>query len=266
MDNNKKLTKEKIAYLSNLFHNPKEATSYRSPYYIFKHVQKEKKYKITLLQIKKWLESQDTYTLFKETRTKKNDQSGRLIVEGLGFLDIDVAHMRYPEENKNYLILVAVDVFSSKTYGELIKNEQSYEIIRALASIIKQCKKETEVKVSTIRSDGAFSSKKFKEFLKKHEINHIIVRSSEHHASIAENKIKFLKKKLYSYLHQHDTHVWINIVDQIIKGMNKAVNLKTGFSPDEVTKKTSDLFWWKKYAPFKKEKKQKPPSKKKKNN
>ena len=138
MDKYHKLNKNEEKYVSDLYHNPKSAVGYSNPYALYKYIKKENKYKnITLSQVKKWLQTQDSYTLFKEPRNI-NKHDHRFIPETINSnLDADIAHIPdFGPQNKGYTKFIAVfDIFSKKAYTELIKDQKADTIVEGLEKI-----------------------------------------------------------------------------------------------------------------------------------
>ena len=213
MDKYHKLTKEQESYLDNLYTNTKSSVSYSSPYALYKHIKNEGKHKIPLSQIKKWLQTKDTYTLFKEPRNQ-NKQTYKYIPETINSdLDIDISHIpHYEKENDGYSkFILLIDIFSKKVYTEPVKNLTADEIISAFKKIIE--KNDTGIPFRTIRSDAGqeFSSKKFIQFLKNSNINHVTMRSSISHANYSERALRTLKRKIYQFLYENNTHRWVDV-------------------------------------------------------
>ncbi len=60
-------------------------------------------------------------------------------------------------------------------------------------------------------------------------------------AALAENSIRYIKRKIYQYITYRSENDmkpavrYIDKIDEIVKGLNSSVNAKTGFAPKDIT-------------------------------
>lgn len=118
--------------------------------------------KVSRRKIKKWLSTQNAYTLHKPAR--KNFTRGRVMVSGIDAqwqADlIDMSTLK--SENDQYrFILSCIDIFSKYAWVVALKKKDGLSIVNAFADIFK------ERKPKKLQTDQGteFINKRFQEFL-----------------------------------------------------------------------------------------------------
>nr|CAD2200843.1 unnamed protein product [Meloidogyne enterolobii] len=88
-----------------------------------------------------------------------------------------------------------------------------------------------------------FKNKQMKDFfekegIKKHEPTHSIVK-----ASVAERAIRNVKQRLYRNFAQRKTLNWIDVLEKILEGINKAKSRTHGMRPIDVNFDNAQKVW-----------------------
>ncbi len=196
---------------------------------------------ITKGQVKKWLQSQEHYTVQKQSRQKFKRR--RVIVPYMYYqADVDTANMkRYTKQNNGYAhFLVVIDCFSKKAYTKALKSLTGKEMVEAIKSIFKD-----EIPFTRWRSDMGveFNNKDVKKYLKSQNVKHFVTHNTEIKANIAERLIKTLKSKMYRYMSNKNTHHWIDQLQSITDSYNNTFHRSIQQSPASVTKKDESKIW-----------------------
>lgn len=233
-------------YLSKIYYDPSHPASYEGMKTLYNFVKKDKKYNISLTQIKKWLSEQDAYSLNK--RVKRNFQRGRVIVSGIDDQwDVDLASFaKDSDENDGYkYLLVVIDIFSRYAWIEPLKDKTSKNIVTAFNKILKQGRKPRR-----LRSDAAtdFTSRDFQNNLKKKKITHFTTHS-EKQANYVERFIKTIKTKIWRYIRSTNSRRYIDVLQDLVESYNKSWHSGIKSEPINVTNINESKLWWQMYWP-----------------
>ncbi|KAL3110576.1 hypothetical protein niasHT_012910 [Heterodera trifolii] len=134
-------------------------------------------------------------------------------------------------------LLVAIDVLSKRLFVVPLKNKRAEEMLEAFKELIEQM----PMVPHRIFSDKGteFKNKLVKEFFEEQEIaKHEPVHSSVK-ASVAERAIRNVKQRLYRYFAEKQTLNWVDIVQQIVDGINSAPSRVHGMRPIDVNFKNA---------------------------
>lgn len=241
----KTLGDRETAYLSKLYGNPQKVGSLGGIQRLYNAVKKDGKYKITLKQLKKWLQSSDTYTLHK--LPKRKFKRNRVIVGDIGQQwSMDIAQMDLlRKENKNYrYFLLAIDVFSKFVKTAPLKTKSGPEVAAAFKKMLPK-KKGIPRSLHTDRGTE-FTGATFQKLLKERRIKHFFT-NNELKSMVAERAIKTIKLKLYQYFTESRRLNWIDHLADITETYNETRHRSIGMSPVEVTPSKTAQVWEKLY-------------------
>ena len=238
------LSKAKKLYLKELYENPSRIGSLGGLQSLYKEVKRENRYHITLDQVRKWLQENETYTLHKPLRRKfiRN----RVIVGDINQQwDIDIGDMqKFKKKNKNFnYFLLAIDVLSKYVRTVALKTKSAKEVTSAFQNMIS----DGQVP-ATVHSDRGkeFTNYQFQKLLKKFNIKHFFT-NNELKAMVAERAIKTLKLKLFKYMTASRKYNWVDVLPKITSTYNSTVNRSIGVAPKSVNIENSDRIWEKLY-------------------
>ena len=123
-------------YLEKIYFDPSHPASFKGPNKLYQVVVKEGKHKISLCQIRKWLQDQESYSLMKPVRRKIKRM--RVIMMGLhDQYNVDLADfMGYSNANDGMrYLLVIIDVFSHYLWVEPVQNKSDRTVVEAFCAI-----------------------------------------------------------------------------------------------------------------------------------
>ena len=204
-----------------------------------------KETKIDGRKAKKWLTSQDTYTLHKPVRYKFPRR--RVIVSGPGeqwqadLVDVS----RLSKENDGYkFLLTIIDVFSRKAWVVPLKSKKGVEILKAFESI-------PDSPPLFLHTDKGteFINKYLKTWLKKNKVHFFHTENEDIKASIVERFNRTLKSKMWRYFTKNNTVKYIDILQKMVAAYNNSIHRSISMSPLEVNAKTSGAVWLQLYGP-----------------
>ncbi len=228
-------------YLRQIYYDPKHPASYSSPGKLYRAVITAGKYDISKAQIKKWLQSQETYTLHRAIRRKF--KRNKVIAPMMNYQwEIDLADLKHhASENSGYkYFLAAIDVMSRYAYTRKLKTKNSSEVLEAFKSILDESGNHPQ----KVRSDKAteFTNQHFQKFLKSENIDHFVTQN-EVKANYCERLLKTLKNKIARYMSKKQSHRWVDILPAITKSYNETYHRSINKSPAKVSKKDEIALW-----------------------
>lgn len=239
----KSLSRAQKKYLKEIFSNPKEVGSLGGITPLYNRIKSDGRYQISLQQLKRWLMSQETYTLHNQykTRFKRN----RVIVGELNQQwDLDIADLaKLAKYNKNFkYFLLAIDVLSKYIRVVPLKTKGAVEVTNAFKTMIEK------VQPQSLHSDRGteFTNATFQNFLNTKNIKHFHT-NNELKAMVAERAIKTIKLKIYKYFTESKSYKWIDVINDIVKTYNNTVHHSTGVTPASVTLQNQNEIWNKLY-------------------
>ena len=223
-------------YLRNIYRDLKRGGSYQSADKLYHTVKKEGKFKnISLGMIRKWLGSEDSYTLNKEVRRKfpiNHMEMGQLD----SIHEADLAFMgQYSKRNDDIKYLLGlIDTLSRKLWMRPLKTKHGSEIVKALKDIFKESGRIPR----TIRSDkgSEFANKVVAQYLKSVGIGQTFT-SNQSQAAIIERCFKSLKKRTTKFMDDNRTSRYIDVLQDLVKGYNETFHSGIGMTPNEVSSK-----------------------------
>ena len=235
-------------YLASIYYDPRHPASFAGPKKLHRVVQKEGKHNISLYKIKKWLQSQETYSMQRGVR--RNFTRNRVIVTGIDDQwDADLMDMtRYAKYNDNiHFILVVIDVFSKYVWLQPLQNKRGPSVAEAFRNIFQQGRRP-----SRIRTDKGqeFLANATQKVFEKEDIHHF-VSQNEVKANVAERAIKTLKSKILRYITYKQNYRYIDHLQDFADSYNDTYHSSIGMAPAKVTKKDELAVWWKLYWPKK---------------
>jgi len=237
-------------YLKNIYFDPKTPASFSGLEKIWTHIKTDpnKPPEVTKEKLKQWLEKQETYQVF--TRPPRKYDTEAIIVESIGEIcDADILQLPgdSPKLNKNFKFLLAViDLFSRKVWAKLLKTKASSETAKAFEEILND-----GLVCQNLRTDagGEFKGHKFQEMLKKKKIRHTIAYGAVK-ANYIERWNRTFQDKLYRWMYENNTRVFVNIIPKLVQSYNDTVHSTTGFAPNKVTPENSMELYERVYIPL----------------
>ena len=240
-------------YLASIYYDPKHPGSFSGPHKLFNAVKREGKYVLGLSKIKKWLASQDTYTLHRSMR--KKIKINKVIVEGIdNQWDMDLMDMSSLAKDNDgvVFVLLAIDIFSRFVNVQPLKSKQGKDVVTALKIIFEEGRIPDKIRTD---KGSEFVNRWFKAYLKEKNVIHFVTHN-EVKANYAERAIKTIKGKIFKFFTQKQTYRYVDNLQDFVYGYNHTVHSSIKMAPVNVTSKVEAALWKQQYLdPYAKTKK-----------
>ena len=179
-----------------------------------------------------YLKTDDAYTLHKPT--KKPRRYRRIYTKGISYLyQLDLCDLSaLSKENKGYKwIINVIDTFSKKLWSFKTKNKRGKTITNALKSLL------TQNRPKKCETDGGteFLNRDFLSLLKRLKVK-IYNVYSDRKCAIVERVNRTLKTRMYRAFTARGSHVWYDILDQLVDGYNNSHHRSIKRTPNEVNR------------------------------
>jgi transposase InsO family protein len=217
--------------ISKIYYNKNHPNFYGNVQTLYKEL---KKYKITQKQIRKWLKSQDVYTLHHPV--KKKFSRNHYLVQNIDQLwEIDLCDLKmFKKYNDDYtFLLTVIDVFSKYAWAVPLKNKTGPKVTKALHKIIS----ESNRKPLTIQSDKGkeFKNNILQGYLKQNNIKQRFPSIlSTNKAAVIERFNRTLKEKMFKYFTHERTKRYIDILPNLLKSYNNSYHRTIKMKPIDV--------------------------------
>ena len=243
-----RLSDDDYRYLWNLYYNSESPVGYSNADRIWKYIKQTGDRDLSKKDIKKWLSSQDTYTLHRPARKKFLRPKVISFYQNFQW-DSDTANMvKFEKKNNGYkYFAVFIDIFTRYLYTEPLKSLQGDEMVEAMKSTFAKAKAQP----LNMRTDkgSEYKNRYVKKFLKDSGVNHIFT-NFETNANYTERVIKTIKLKIFKYLTYKEGESWVSELEKITKGYNKSFHRSLKMSPLEALDADSYKVWQNVYQPI----------------
>lgn len=241
MDKSKKtLTPHSKRVLSKYYYNIRHPGAYSGFDKFWKSLENEGKAdSYSKAEVKKWLNAQETYSLHRPVI--RSFKRRRVYVESINEQiegDLIVLEKK-AQANEGYkYILVCIDVFSKYAWAKPLKTKNGSEVKEKLSEIIG------ENPPLSFRSDsgGEFINTHVKNFLISKGVKQFITRN-ETKSNIIERFIRTFKGKMFRYFTKHQTHRYIDILNDLIFNYNNSYHRSIKMAPTEVNSLNEQEVW-----------------------
>jgi hypothetical protein len=194
------------------------------------------------LDVLKWLQKQDTYTLHKPVRKKfKRNRYFVTNIDEIWQADlIDVRSISKYNDGFNY-ILIIIDIFSRYGWAVQIKNKTPLSVKNAFSYVFKTSKRKP-LKLNTDKG-LEFTSLTMRNFLRDNKIHFYTSQNPDVKACLAERLIRTLKSSLYKYFTFKNTKRYINVLQDIVQSYNSTVHSSINKAPKDVNENNILEVW-----------------------
>lgn len=225
------------AYLKDIYYDTSNPASFSGPDKLFQYVKKHGRYDISKYKIRKWLQSQETYSIQRSYRRPNNRT--RIVVAGIDDQwSMDLADMiKYSKYNDGIkYILIVVDVFSKYLWLRKLMDKTGESVSVALMDILRGPRRPRK-----LRSDMGqeFRSKKVQAILKKYNIRHFY-STNEVKSSIAERALKTLKSRITRFMTYKNSYRYIDKLQSFADSYNNTHHRTIDTEPINVTKQNEE--------------------------
>ena len=204
------------------------------------HALKNNGLKVSRDYVKKWLEGQQIYTMYKPHLNKKM-KSRQIVVNSINDMwDIDLADLStYSASNDDIkYLMVAIDILSRKIHVYPLKNKQASTIINALQILFNKFGTPRK-----LRSDRGteFTANAVQSYLRP--ILKQYFATGPQKAAYAESAVKTVKNRIIKSINATENENYIHHLDKIVKGINDSYHSALNTTPNSVTKDNELKIW-----------------------
>nr|CAD2195490.1 unnamed protein product [Meloidogyne enterolobii] len=232
--------------LNNLYNNPNSPAAYSGIDSLWHEAKKVYKH-IPRYVIEHFLEGHRTYSLMRPRRV--NFKRARTIASGfMTDVQVDLADMQsLAQHNKgNRYILLGIDVLSKRLFATPLKTKGAKDVIEAFKKLFEQM---PMIPYRIFSDKGKeFKNKLIDEYFEQEDIHKLEATHSIVKASLAERAIRNLKQRLYRYFSQNKSLNWIDVLVQIIDGINHSICRVHGMRPIDINFENAQKVWKKIYG------------------
>lgn len=222
MTTNKLLKKTVLRDLEEKFVTPGSSLLFSG----INQIQNYYKDKLTVKDIKEFLQRNNAYNLHTEYKKRKHNYSPTFAYAPKHSFQADLLQVgKYAKHNQGVNFLLAViDAFSRKAYIYPLKSKTTQEVLAAFKYLFETQLQPILSGASLCTDEGGeFTSKAFQQFLKEKQIKHKIGRALGH-CGIVERFLRTFSRLMRQYMTHHDTKVYIDQLDNILHTYNTRVS------------------------------------------
>ena len=221
------------ATLKNIYTDLSNPASYSSPYTLYLAA-KRKIPGIKFTQVEEWLESKNSYTLYRRLRRKYTTR--KVLARGIRYqyqADL-VDYSALKRDNRGFtFILTMIDVFSRFAIAIPIKSKSGLVVANALEKAFKSMKPPKNFQTDLGKE---FYNSNVKRVFKKYKINHFSTNQPVK-AQIVERFNRILRAKIKRYMAENKTLTYVNILPDFLHGYNRSPHSAfRPFSPESINK------------------------------
>ncbi len=217
-------------------------TAFSDPNRLFQAAKRHKQFSGTLNTVRKYLQSLDSYTLYRKVIRKFSRRKiiAKKIHEVIQIDLLDVSSLSKLNNNIKYL-LGGIDVLSRFVYVYPVKTKKAEEVVTKIKKLLKDANNRfnNKRKVVKLHSDlgKEFTAARVKTFLKRKHIILYHTFSDDMKAAIIERFWRTFQTILYRYLGANHTSRYINVLNKIVLTYNTRVHRILRIAPSKVTLK-----------------------------
>lgn len=191
-------------------------------------------------QVHKWLSGQDPYTLHKRiVRKFVRRKTIVLTPNDVWQSDLaDVSNLAQWNDDVNFW-LVVIDAFTKFVWVKPLRDKAGETIKNQLLSIFNESG-QTPTHFHTDKGTE-FRNRYVQQLLRTKQINYYTSENPDTKATIAERVIRTIKERVYRYLTHSNSKRYIDHLDELVHGYNRAKHRSIGMAPIEVTPETEDI-------------------------
>lgn len=208
------------------------------------------KYKTSKQKIKKCLQEQRNYTLFKQQTGKKNERNFYQIYLLDEIWQADLIELSKLQKHNSGIVytLVCIDCFSRYAFARSLPNKQQRSVIKAFIDIFKVSNR----KPRTIQTDAGkeFIAKDTQHFLKKEDIKfRIPITTLPAKCAFIESFNRTLKQRISRLINwkkitnQHNPLRYIDSLQVIMDNYNRTKHSSIKMSPASVNKSNAAMVY-----------------------
>lgn len=224
--------------LAKIFNDPGNPAGFSTIDKLWRAVNKS----IPKINIKKWLESQNAYTLHRPIRKRfKRNRFSVTNIDDLWQADLNDLKSLSKDNDGYIYILTVIDVFSKFAWGVPLYRKTGVEITNAFEKIFKSSGRKP-VHLQTDKGKE-FINATFQSFLKKQDVGYYHTNNPDVKACVVERLNRTLKYRMWKYFTQQNTHRYVEVLPKLVKAYNNTKHTTIRMKPSEVTEGNIRLVW-----------------------
>ena len=193
----------------------------------------------TFNAVKRYLATQDAYTLHKQRRLRFPRR--KTISKGIGDLYqadlVDLTGISRYNDNYRYLLTV-IDVFSKVAWVVPLKSKTARDVSEALEKVLTSAPTPAMLQTDMGKE---FVSSQFQSMLQRHKIHFYTTDNLDIKAAVVERYNRSLKTKMFKYFTHKNTLRYIGVLQDLVDSYNSTHHRSIGMAPNEVTLKNEGL-------------------------
>lgn len=220
-------------FLYSLYYKPSSPCAFSGVEKLY-HEAVKLKPSLTYKQVQKWLKSQYTYTLHRQSVSKF--KRNKIVVDREGRQwQCDLVDLKnFSRQNKGYAYLLnCVDVFSRRAIVEPLKDKTSTAVREAFENIFKH-----HEHPDFIQTDNGREFFGLKDLFGAYGIHHFFTTDHVTKCAIVERFNRTLRTKMFKLFTVRGTHVYWDVLQDLVDGYNSSYHRSIGVAPNTVNKKT----------------------------
>ena len=233
-------------YLERIYFDPKHKGAFGGPEKLYQVVKKEGAFKLSLRDIRLWLQKQDAYSLHRPARYRFKRL--HVITSGIDDLwDADLADVsNLTKHNKGiHFLLIVIDVFSRYLWVVPLKDKSSKTVITAFTEVFAGGRKPRSIRTD---KGAEFTNRWIKSFMKKTGV-YLFPTKNEVKANYAERVIRTVKTMMYRYFTHKQTYKYTDVLDELVKNYNHRPHRSLdGLAPADIEESNEAIIWKKMYV------------------
>ena len=197
-------------------------------------------------EVRKWLSSQDTYTLHKPTRKHfRRRRTFSVGIDDLWQADLVDLTSLAPQNDGYRYILSIIDVFSKFAWTVPLRNKKGITICEAFQKII------IERKPNFLQTDKGteFLNSNFQLLLRENGIKFYTSQNEDIKCAVVERFNRTLKSRMFRYFTYKSSMRYVDILNSLTSAYNDSFHRSIKASPNSVNLDNEDEIRKKLYAP-----------------
>jgi len=218
--------------LKKLYYDPSNPASYGGVKRLWREAQKEIP-NLKLIDVKKWLRGQDTYTMFRPVR--KKFERVHTLVDGIdeqhqGDL-LDISWFSRFNDGVRFL-LVIIDIMSRFAWVRPLRDKRGTTVASAMKSILDEGRVPKKLQTDQGKE---FVNSDFKKLMDDYGIHFFTTTDDSIKCALAERFNRTLRERIYRYLYHGNTNRYIDMLPEIVHSYNNSYHRVLKMSPASVT-------------------------------
>jgi len=192
-------------------------------------------------EIKKWLESNRTYTLHKPSRHRFQRNAIRVYAVDEQFqADLADVSMLAHWNNGIHFWLMCICVFSKYAWAIPLKNKSAESVLAGFQRIF------AERKPLSIQTDHGteFTNQIVRDYMEKSGVRHFFTWNPEIKASVVERLNRTIKEKVWRYLTYKNTFRYVDVLQHFVNAYNNTRHRSIRMTPVEASRAENEKTVW----------------------